>query len=61
MDFRIYRNKETNIQVQARASSTQPGIIVFYRLRKGRPGGRCQARTVEEFNEQFVMESTPKA
>lgn len=55
MAMRIYRDQKTGKVVHAKPSESQPGIIVYYPDRQGKPRGRCQAATVEEFNERFQL------
>jgi hypothetical protein len=55
MAFRLYVDQKTNQPVIAKPSDSQPGIIVYYKAKNGKPTGRCMAATVEEFNEKFKI------
>lgn len=55
MATRLYRDKKTGKLVHAKASTSQPGIIVYYADRDGQPKGRVLAATVEEFNTRFEL------
>lgn len=54
MATRLYVDSRTGKLAHAKPS-TQPGIVIWYFDKGGKPSGRCMASTLDEFNARFKL------